>query len=532
MKRISSLCFCLSLSLLLLVALAVFGGGPLERRASAQGGVKRWVIIYHQQNAVPSDADRSVGQAGGTITARLPEVGAAVAESSNPNFVADMSRDPKVSDVAEDIQIRMIPNWEQLHGQVLNDTDLAAAAAAQPAGGDAQTGPDTFYNAFQWDKKRMRASNQGSYAVQQGRPDVTVAVLDTGADILPVPHADITNPATGTNFDAARSRSFFPPSINPDGDPNPSAWDDKNGHGSWCLSAVGAPINNIGMVGVAPKVRLVALKVLGDDGSGSYVSLAQALVYAGVNKFDVASMSLGGYLRRSDQSTHVLIKLVQRAVNFARENGVTPVAALGNESFNISDGHFMQDFLDIPAEIDGVIGVSATGYFNLKASYSNYGMGKTDVSAPGGDFAVQTPTNPVPVHAGDVLGAWAAESCGFPNCYVFVSGTSMATPNAAGVAALIISQYGDFTPGGNSKKPHMSPQRVESYLQQTANNQPCPEPNVVNYVLAIPVGPFPAGSPVPGVEPDQRCQGDTGYNNFYGKGIVDAFKAVTQAPGN
>ena len=522
MNRTSRIYFSSTLSLILLATLVGVGA---RARASAQSGTKRWVIVYHQQNAVPSDADRSAQKAGGTITARLPEVGAAVAESSNPNFVADMSRDPKVWDVAEDIQIQMIPNREQLHAEVLNDTDLAAAAAAESPGTDAQTGPDTFYNAFQWDKKRMRASSQGSYAVQQGRTDVTVAVLDTGADILPFPHVDIA-----PNLDFARSRSFFPVQPNPDGDPNPAAWDDKNGHGSHCLSAVGAPINGIGMVGVAPKVRLVALKVLGDDGSGSYVSLAQALIYAGVNKFDVASMSLGNYLRHSDQNTHVLIKLVQRAVNFARENGVTPVAALGNESFNISDGSFMRDFIDVPAEIDGVIGVSATGYFNLKASYSNYGMGKTDVSAPGGDFAVQTPTNPTPVHEGDVLGAWAAEACGFPNCYVFVSGTSMATPNAAGVAALIISQYGDFTPD-NSKKPHMSPQRVESYMQQTANNQPCPEPRTVNYVLAIPVPPFPAGAPVPGVAPDQTCQGDTGYNNFYGKGIVDAFKAVTEAPG-
>jgi hypothetical protein len=94
----------------------------------------------------------------------------------------------------------------------------------------------------------MRASNQGSYAVQRGRPDVTVAVLDTGADILPTPHVDIANPASGTNFDYARSRSFFPVQPSPDGDPNPAAWDDKHGHGSWCLSAVGAPINGRGVV--------------------------------------------------------------------------------------------------------------------------------------------------------------------------------------------------------------------------------------------------------------------------------------------
>jgi subtilisin family serine protease len=362
----------------------------------------------------------------------------------------------------------------------------------------------------------MRASNQGSYAVQQGRPDVVVAVLDTGAEIT---HPDIV-----PNLDFARSRSFFPVGPNPNGDPNPAAWDDKNGHGSWCLSAVGAPINGIGMSGVAPRVRLVALKVLGDNGSGNFVALAQALVYAGVNHFDVASMSLSGYLRHADSSTQPLIKLVQRAVNFARANGVTPIAAMSNESFDVSDGNFFRDFVTVPAEIDGVIGVSATGYFNLKASYSNYGVGKTDISAPGGDFAVQAPAANYP-GLGSVLGAWAPDNTALPGAlYVFASGTSMATPNAAGVCALIISQYGDFTPD-NSRKLHMSPQAVEAILQQTANNQPCPEPRTVNYFLLSP--PFPPNTPA-GVQPDQRCQGNAGYNNFYGKGIVDAFKAVTQ----
>jgi subtilisin family serine protease len=411
----------------------------------------------------------------------------------------------------------MIPDPKRLQLQPLGDGPVEAP------GSDAQTGPDPFYNPFQWDKKRMRASNQGSYAVQQGRPDVVVAVLDTGSDVLPVQHQDIV-----PNLDFARSRSFVG-AVPPGGDPNPAAWDDKNGHGSWCHSAVAAPINGIGMVGVAPKVKLVTLKVLNDAGSGSYVWLANALIYAGQQKFDIASMSLGGYLNRSNQSQHALIKLVERAVNFARENGVTPIAALGNDSFDVSDGNFFQSYLEVPGEIDGVIGVSATGYFNLKASYSNYGVGKTDISAPGGDFAVQTTTPPAPPlpGSGSVLGAWAREV--FASGYAFASGTSMATPNAAGVCALIVSQYGDFTPTGNGSKTHMSPQRVEAILQQTANNQPCPEPREVNYFTVIPVGTLPAGTQVEAA--NQRCQGDAGYNNFYGKGIVDAYKAVTEGPG-
>ena len=514
-------------ALALIVVSLALGSGPewMAPPAAGQEVEKRWIVVFRQPGALPGDADAIVAGAGGSVLARLPEIGALAARSSNANFAAAAARDPKVADVVEDVEFQMIPGADRLAAQVLTEAQVAAAGAAEPPGGDAQTGPDPFYNPFQWDKKRMRASNQGSYAVQQGRPDVVVAVLDTGADVLPVPHADIADPATGTNFDAARSRAFFPVQANPDGDPNPAAWDDKNGHGSWCLSAIGAPINGIGMVGVAPKVRLVALKVPGDNGSGSFVALAQALIYAGNNKFDIASMSLGNYLRHADQNSHALIKFVQRAVNYARENGVTPVAALGNDSFNLSDGSFFRDFIIVPAEIDGVIGVSATGYFNLKASYSNYGVGKTDVSAPGGDFAVQTPTGPPPpLHRGSALGAWATEACGFANCYVFASGTSMAAPNAAGVVALIISQYGDFTPD-NSNKPHMAPQAAEALLQQTANNQPCPTPREVNYFTVIPLAGLPAGSPVEA--PNQRCQGDTGYTNFYGKGIVDAFKAVT-----
>lgn len=99
MKRTPRICLFLSLILLAIAALALPAAGPLTG-ASAQGEVKRWVIIYHQHNSVPQDAERSVGRAGGTVTARLNEIGAVVAESSNPDFAAAMAHDPKVSSVA------------------------------------------------------------------------------------------------------------------------------------------------------------------------------------------------------------------------------------------------------------------------------------------------------------------------------------------------------------------------------------------------------------------------------------------------
>src|SRR5688572_29586941 len=151
---------------------------------------RRWIVLFRQQGFLPDDATAIVAGAGGTIVARLPEIGALVARSSNAEFARIAARDPKVSDVAEDIEVQMIPGPDRLRPQILGDADVAAAAATEAPGSDAQTGPDPFYNAFQWDKKRMRASNQGSYGVQRGRPDLVVAVLDTGADILPVPHVD------------------------------------------------------------------------------------------------------------------------------------------------------------------------------------------------------------------------------------------------------------------------------------------------------------------------------------------------------
>jgi subtilisin family serine protease len=498
-----------------------------DTKAFAQNETKRYVVIYHQQSSLPKTAEERVARMGGQVVSQLEQIGALVAISDNPNFAAELlSADPSISDITEDIEMQLIPTPDKLGVRAAGDLAALGDGPVEAPGSDTQTGSEPFYR-FQWDKKRMRASNQGSYSVQQGRQDVIVAVLDTGADVLPVPHQDIA-----PNLDFARSRSFIG-NVPAGGNPNPAAWDDKNGHGSWCHSAVAAPINARGISGVAPRVRTVALKVLNDGGTGSFVSVAQALIYAGVNRFDVASMSLGTYVRRANQGSHVLIKLVQRAVNFARENGVTPIAALGNDSLNLSDGSFFHDFIHLPGELDGVIGVSATGYFNIKSSYSNYGVGKTDISAPGGDFAVQATSAANPLGGGDVLGAWAQEVIG-PNNYAFAGGTSMACPNAAGVCALIISQFGDFT-ADNSRKLHMSPQRVEAYLQQTANNQPCPEPREVNYATvfivpqAPPNPPLPIGTPV-GM-PNQRCQGEAGYNNFYGKGIVDALKAVTQAPG-
>jgi subtilisin family serine protease len=500
--------------------------------ASTLSGERRWIVVFNQPQGLPADVDGIVRGAGGTVTVRLPQIGAVGARSDAPDFAVRLARHPAIRSVSQDVPMQLIPEDLRV------DAEADNGGQASPAGPDPQPMPDNL-GREQWDKMRMNATLTGSYAVQPGRKDVVVAVLDTGAEVLPVPHPDIA-----PNLDFARSRSFVDSVTGAalsTPDPNPASWDDRHGHGSWCLSAVAAPINVAGISGVAPDVTVVALKVLGDTGRGSFLGVANALVYAGLNKFDVASMSLGGYLNHSD--FNAVYVLLTRATEFARANGVLPIAALANNNFDLSDGEFFRDFFEAPGEVPGVVGVSATGYFDQKAFYSNYGVGATDVSAPGGSTrdasgvpgsGLGPPSQPAPYRGqGRVLGAWAVETIGSfspvlteedcdaatGNCgvYAWVQGTSMATPNAAGVAALIISQYGDFETR-NPQMGHLPPTEVESILQITANNQPCPD-----------AGSFTGG---PGfTSADADCEGNTGYNNFFGKGLVDALNAVTEGRG-
>jgi subtilisin family serine protease len=188
----------------------------------------------------------------------------------------------------------------------------------------------------------------------------------------------------------------------------------------------------------------------------------------------------------------------------------------------------------IPVEIPGVVGVSGTGSTtqgtnagqypdNLKSFYSSFGVGVTDVTAPGGDSVFRTPESV----NGRVLSTWPAQiPCNrsvhepfadptYPTAvYCYLQGTSMASPHAAGVAALIVSRYGDS--GGKNGK--MRPGTVAAYLQQTADPQACPTTLPAGYLAFTGVN---SGAV-------QQCQGGPGNNSWYGNGQVDAFNAVTR----
>src|SRR3954452_24550675 len=401
--------------------------------ASAMGssnGSQHFTVAFNNTSGLPANVDQTVNAAGGTITDRLAAIGGIGVESSNPNFAADIAQNNTVKAAGVSAETGLIAPSDPTAQDADNN-----GGTASPTGTDSEPEPDSL-GAEQWDKKILNASLTGSYAINQGRPDVRVFVIDTGADM--------THPDVAPNLDAAESRSFVP------SEPTPQ---DFNGHGTWTISAVGAPINGIGISGVAPKVTLVEGKVLDGTGHGQFLYTDEALIYAGLQHFDVVSASLGGYIPKcgavsNDKQScdHPDFILLKRATQFARSNGVLPVAAAGNNGFDLGDGSFFRNFVEAPGEIAGWVTVSATGYNDGKAFYSNYGT-SIDVSAPGGSTRDY---NGVPGEPGPcphlsfcrLVGAWSStgssapadpiEQCagpgGAPPCYLYgyVQGTSMA----------------------------------------------------------------------------------------------------------
>jgi lantibiotic leader peptide-processing serine protease len=475
--------------------LAALGAAALALTLAAPGGARtdgggpaQYLVVFTGGSGVPANAAKLVTTAGGTVTATLPKLGALRASSARGDFAAALGTSPQVFGVGPDAMRQLLPG-DDSGGSALRP------AAAPSSGGDPLSGQ-------QWDKARIDATPSGSYAVERGRRDVVVAVLDSGADT--------SHPDVAPSLDLWRSRSFV--SSEPD-------VQDHNGHGTWCVSAVAAPLNGVGIAGVAPNVTTLALKVLDRTGAGSFSGIAQALVYAADQHADVASLSLGALI--DVKADKVDYELLRRAVKYARDAGVLPVAAVGNGDLDLSDASTMGKLVELPADLPGVVGVSSTGYLDQKAYYSNYGTKQVDVAAPGGDRRFQPPM--AGLHGGGrVLGAWPAETigsidpslreqdCGAGGCanYAWEQGTSMAAPDVAGVAALIVSRLG---------RPHMKPDDVENMLEATATPLPCPTPPTVTY--DVPPGILSSNT--------ATCQGNAKSNGFYGSGLVNALRAAT-----
>jgi subtilisin family serine protease len=350
---------------------------------------------------------------------------------------------------------------------------------------------------------------------------VLVGDIDTGIDF--------NNPDLAPNIDVANSANCVSGSA-----VQGTAAQDDNGHGTHTAGTIAAAKNTIGIVGVAPNVKIAGIKAGNADGFFFPEAVVCSFMWAGMHGVDVTNNSYFAdpwyFNCKNDPEQRAIWLAEQRAIRFAQQNGVVVVAATGNFSDDLA--HPTQDIIspddvpepltrevtnaciDIPAEIPGVAGVNANGNLELKSFYSSYGVGVADVIAPGGDSILQL-TSAAP--NGRVLSTWPAsliDDC-LPSRRVFdpaapgqvwcyQQGTSMASPHAAGVAALIMSRF-----------PGMSPGAVVAMLKNTADPMACP----ADMSIYDPFPSFSNGAP-------QVCTGGPGYNSFNGHGQVNALTAV------
>ena len=240
---------------------------------------------------------------------------------------------------------------------------------------------------------------------------VKVAILDTGC----IQHPDLTeNLKGGANFTSDDANDY----------------EDRAGHGTHVAGIVAATDNAFGVVGVAPKAHVYAVKVLGDNGSGSYEMIAKGIDWAIENEMDIISMSLG-----SNYDSPVLHEAVKRA--YAKN--ITIVAAAGNDGDTYDDND-----IDYPGRYEEVICVGAIDK-HLERSWFSSDGDELDIAAPGQDIY----------------------STHLNNQYAILSGTSMATPFITGVLALLIAKHKN---SDSNNTPVDTPERIREHLLRTADD--------------------------------------------------------------
>src|SRR4051794_22779358 len=470
--------------------------------AAEQGPTAEYVVAF---TGSPEAATAAVQAAGGSVADVTEEVGVALVTSDNTRFLDDVRARGGIAGAARNHAVGTSrPGMPHRFADERPPGARVGGGGPGAGGGPSGHGPGEEPLAdLQWDMEMIGATPDAAQRRATGE-GVDVGIMDTGIDA--------THPDLARNFDAARSRNFTTDMPDIDGPCEvPSCVDpadvDGDGHGTHVAGIVAADDNGFGIGGVAPDATLVNVRAGQDSGYFFLYETVAALVYSGDIRLDVVNMSfytdpwlynctsrdeyLEGTVTDEELAEQRLVReLVTGAADYAHERGVTLVAAAGNENTDLaaptrvdatspdyppdaaSPRVVANTCLNLPSEAPNVISVSAVGPSTTKADYSNYGLGDIEIAAPGGWYrdlvgtpAYMTAGNLIlssyplqaaidqgladpggqPVDDMSVRYCDAADVCGF---YTYLQGTSMASPHVAGVAALVIDEFGRPTGHG------------------------------------------------------------------------------------
>ena len=538
---------------------------------------KATYLVVYAKGASASQARAAIKRLGGTILREDRALGYAKVTTTNARFLRGVRSSSALLAAARNrIVATATPGYRPKDYELERTTEARSASLGQGGIADAAAATSGEPLAgLQWDMRMIHATADESYATEPGEKGVLVGIMDTGIDASHPDIAPNFDAALSRNFTVDDPIIDGACKTDPDKSCQDPATVDEDGHGTHVAGTVASPVNGLGMAGVAPNVTLVNIRAGQDSGFFFLEPTINSMEYAGNVGIDVVNMSFytdpwlyncgpdhpatgpgtGEPVDSPDAQLEqqAVIDLTQRAVDYARARGVTFVAAAGNEATNLGNPTFddtspdyppgtnyarvVTNFcIDVPTETEGVISVSALGPSGGKADYSNYGREQINVAAPGGYFRdffgtpqFRTPENeilgPYPEAiarankeidgSGRPRTPFVVRDCANGVCayYQLIQGTSMASPHAAGVAALIVSKYGtaDSVHGGLT----LAPDTVESILENTATHHACPSPRLVDYTIVDRPASWNA-----------FCGGGAGFNDFYGHGIVNALAAV------
>lgn len=358
-------------------------------------------------------------------------------EYVQPNYKIKLLEDYQIQDP---LRRAAFLKFMQTQGRALAPADNPSIPPA-PA---AKTGADPLLR-NQWGMLDNKVTDAWKFTI--GSPDMTVAVIDTGVDYT---HEDLlpnlwrnSKEIAGNNIDDDNN-GYVDDVIGWDFSSNDNLpydlsfdstqvmFEGKNpGHGTHCAGNVAARGDNgVGIAGVAPNVKIMSLRFISGDGSGTTAGAVKSIRYAVDNGAKVLSNSWGA--EGEDPSEPAENKALRDAIVYAQEKGVLFVAAAGNGRQGIGFNNDNDKAPAIPASYDfeNIISVAALDSNNQLGRFSNWGFKTVDIGAPG--------VNVYSTMVGNRYSNYVTNSSIFN---VTWDGTSMATPHVAGAAALYWSLH-------------------------------------------------------------------------------------------